>query len=410
MKSGKSVALIYDNLTIKGGAGNVTMWLANRLAARGVTTTVFTTSFNRSLWPEPLLTGFSVRVLPAFSSNFLTKRSSALKRLLCGAYLSRALVGYDVLIPHNNPAIQWVQIAKKLNAALGKVLWFCHEPTRHLFGTVTDPHLFNYEKYGNGNGSTEHIAAAVRRYQETMKRKARKRARNARWEIEAASTASTVVTNSYFCARNIERVFSRSAEVVYPGILSIGNGQSASRELEQRTYIGSVGRLSVRKNIHNVIEAFGILRNKGIADGLSLKIVGEGPERSVLEKKVIDAGLHDRVSFLGQLTDEQLSEFYANARMIVYTPIDEPFGLVPLESLYHETPVIVSDHGGPAEILTHEKTAYVVNPFDPKSIAEAMARCMQNEHEARQLAENGCALVKSSFTFDRFVDHMEHLF
>ena len=83
---------------------------------------------------------------------------------------------------------------------------------------------------------------------------------------------------------------------------------------------------------------------------------------------------------------------------------------MPLESLCRRTPVVVSDHGGPGEVLTNKKNAYVVNPLDPEEIAEAIARSLENKEEARRLAESGAALVESSLTFERFVDEFERFF
>lgn len=407
MARAKKIALIFHSLAIKGGAGNVTIWLANTLAARGFETTVFTTSLDPTLWPNALLSNFSIHIIPNFSPHFIVKRSNALKRRLYGGYLSRVLKEFDVIVPNNNPSIQWVHIAKKLDGNLGKVVWLCQEPTRHLFGTLTDRHFFDYEQYSDGNGFNEHIAEAVRLRRLRIDKRSKKRERNTRWEIEAAAAASTIIANSRFSAENIERVFSREAVVIYPGILLSEKPNVARKTRPQEDYICYVGRLSMMKNVDNVIEAFRILCENGVSKEIKLKIAGEGPRRQTLQQKAADYGLRDRVLFLGYLPDEELPGFFANALLTVYVPIDEPFGIVPLESLRQRTPVVVSDHGGPGEVLTNEENAYVVNPLDPEEIAGAIARCIENTEEARHLAEKGATLVESSLTLERFVDQLE---
>jgi len=406
----KKIALLFHSFAIKGGAGNVIMWLASALAARGFEATVFTAAFDPNLWPKELLSDFSIRIIPNFSPRILVKRSSVLKRRLYGRYFSKALRGFDVIVPNNNPSIQWVHTAKKLNGDLGKVLWFCHEPTRRLFGALTDRHFFDYERYSSGNSFNEHIAQAVRKSKLRGEKKSRRRERNARWEIEAAEAASTIITNSHFCAQNIEKVFSKKAVVIYPGILPSDNSKAVTSAWQSGKYICYVGHLSVMKNVDNLVEAFRILCQNGVSKDIALKIVGEGPRRPALEEKVERFGLQDRVIFLGHLPDEELPGFFENALLTVYVPIDEPFGLVPLESLCRRTPVVVSDHGGPGEVLTNKENAYLVNPLDPEEIAEAIARSLENKEEARRLAENGAALVESSLTFERFVDEFERFF
>lgn len=406
----KKVAVLFHSLAIKGGAGNVAVWLAHTLARRGFETTVFTASFDPALWPQDFLSGFSVHVLPNFSPQLLVRRSNSLKRRRYGGYLAKKLEGFDVIIPNNNPPIQWVHMARKLNRDLGKVLWLCQEPTRPLFGTLTDRHFFDFEQYSNGNGFNEHIAQAVRRRKLKIQRKTSKRARNARWEIEAAGAASTIIANSHFSAENIKRVFSKDAVVIYPGIPPKTDTRAPSNGGSEQDYICYVGRLSVLKNVDNVVEAFHILCRNGTPGSLHLRIAGDGPRLGALKQKVIDCGLQDRVSFVGYLPDSELPGFFADALLTVYVPIDEPFGLVPLESLRQRTPVIVSDHGGPGEVFTHRENAYVVNPFDPEQIAETIAHCLDNADECKRLAESGCAFVESSLTLERFVDRLEQLF
>jgi glycosyltransferase involved in cell wall biosynthesis len=410
MKPARRVALLFQTLALRGGAENVTIWLAHALASRGYEIAVFSPSYDPALWPEQLTAPVPIHVFPDFSFNLLAKRSNVHRRRLYGRYLSRALEGFDVIIPNNSPAIQWVDMAKRRNDRLGKIIWLCHEPTRQLFGAITDRHLFEYEKYGGGPGCNGHIAQALNLQKKRMARKVGKRARNARWEIESASAASRIVANSHFSARNIKEVFGRDAEVIYPGILLTRGQRQDSHKPRKQNYIGYVGRLSVKKNVCNVVEAFRLLCENGVDQGLSLKIVGDGPRRDALREKVWNDGLQDRVVFLGQLSDDELPEFYARSRLTVYVPIDEPYGLVPLESLYYHTPIIVSDHGGPGEIFTHRENACLVNPFNPVEIANAIAWCLENEEEAERLANRGHDLVASSLTFDAFVDKLEHLF
>ena len=138
-----------------------------------------------------------------------------------------------------------------------------------------------------------------------------------------------------------------------------------------------------------------------------MRIAGRGPDRPKLEKLTADLGVGGNVHFIGPLPDEKLPEFYRKARLAVYCPIDEPFGLVPLEAAAVKTPVVVSNHGGPAEIIEHGVTGLHANPFDPRSIADGIEELWAAEERCRWLAEAACRQVRDYYSLDAFVDRFE---
>jgi len=144
-----------------------------------------------------------------------------------------------------------------------------------------------------------------------------------------------------------------------------------------------------------------VLARRGRRD-IPLRIAGRGPDRDELERLAAELGVADLVTFLGGIPDSDLAAFYRDARMIAYCPIDEPFGLVPLESLACKTPVIVSNHGGPAEIIEHGVTGLHANPFDPGDIAAAIETLWDDDDRAESMAEAGNRRVREYFSLDAF--------
>jgi glycosyl transferase family 1 len=67
------------------------------------------------------------------------------------------------------------------------------------------------------------------------------------------------------------------------------------------------------------------------------------------------------VTILGRLTDEELREVYSNARVTVFPFTEEPFGLIPLESMACGTPVLTYDRQGPGESVLSGRTGWLVN-------------------------------------------------
>ena len=109
------------------------------------------------------------------------------------------------------------------------------------------------------------------------------------------------------------------------------------------------------------------------------------------------------------MTFHCLAVLYREALATVYVPVDEPFGLVALESMLHGTPVVISDHGGMAEVVTDGDMGFHVNPFDPEAVAGAVKTLLDNPNLARRMGESGHNRVVENFTLEKFVERFEVL-
>jgi len=148
-----------------------------------------------------------------------------------------------------------------------------------------------------------------------------------------------------------------------------------------------VGRLGAEKNLELLADAFRQLCVER-ADA-HLLIVGGGPFRERLEALL--GGLP--VTFTGYLTGEDLSRALASADAKLFPSTTDTWGNAPLEAQASGIPVVVSDRGGPQELMEHELTGFRVAGGDPKALLEAMRRLMDREtrermgREARAFAE-----------------------
>ena len=211
-----------------------------------------------------------------------------------------------------------------------------------------------------------------------------------------------VVANSRFTAGHVRAIFGVEASVCHNGL-----PLPDERPFRSGDYVAVLTTLSRLKNVHNVIRAVHeIVWRRGLRD-LQLRIAGRGTQREILERLVSELALTEHVTFLGPLDDADLPDFYHRARLVAYCPIDEPFGLVPLEALAVRTPSVVSDHGGPSELIEAGVTGLHANPLDPLSIADAVECLWHNPQQARHLAEAGHAVVRKHHSLDAFIDRFE---
>jgi glycosyltransferase involved in cell wall biosynthesis len=149
-------------------------------------------------------------------------------------------------------------------------------------------------------------------------------------------------------------------------------------------YVLSVARLERNKRVDLAVRAM-----VHLPAHLRLIVVGEGSHRALIEQAADDLNLHDRITFAGAVTDDQLVALYRDALCLVYVPYDEDYGLATLEGFLAGKPVVTArDSGGTLEFVRDGQNGFVVDP-DPVAIAAAVARVDANRSSAASLGAAG---------------------
>ena len=153
-------------------------------------------------------------------------------------------------------------------------------------------------------------------------------------------------------------------------------------------YLFTISRLDGPKRIALIIEAM-----KYVDADIKLKIAGTGPMEQELKRM---AAGDSRIEFLGFVSDEEVVEYYSNARCVLFIPYDEDYGLVTIEAMMSGKPVITCrDSGGPKEFVEDGVTGFLSEP-DPKDLARQIQRiCDMPEQQIRQMGERALKKVSS---------------
>ncbi len=137
-------------------------------------------------------------------------------------------------------------------------------------------------------------------------------------------------------------------------------------------YFLYVGRLAPEKNVSGLIDAFARYRQDGGA--WSLVVVGDGPERTQIEKQSAALGLAPWVQFAGMKNTLETTRYYAFAECFVLPSTREPWGLVVNEAMASGLPVIVSKRCGCAEdLVASGENGFT---FDPERRGELTDRLL----------------------------------
>jgi glycosyltransferase involved in cell wall biosynthesis len=144
----------------------------------------------------------------------------------------------------------------------------------------------------------------------------------------------------------------------------------AFRARPQPGYLAFIGRISPEKRPDVAIS---IARRAGIPLKIAAKV--DNVDRDYFEARIAPLLDHPLIDYIGEIGDEQKSEFLGNARALLF-PIDwpEPFGLVMIEAMACGTPVIAWNRGSVPEVVDHGVTGYIV---DSEEEAVAALRNME---------------------------------
>ena len=185
---------------------------------------------------------------------------------------------------------------------------------------------------------------------------------------------------------------------------------------KQRPMVLTVGRVaaSERYKGHDVmLEAWpSVLRQVPNAE---YWIVGDGDDRSRLELRARELGITDSLHFAGSVSPEELAVCYdrccvfampARTELDREVPRGEGFGIVFLEAMAHGKPVVGPRGGAPAEFICSGEHGLLVDPTDPREVADALVELLRNPARARRMGEAARESVAREFSFERFCERL----
>jgi glycosyltransferase involved in cell wall biosynthesis len=149
------------------------------------------------------------------------------------------------------------------------------------------------------------------------------------------------------------------------------------------------GNVKPHKNLERLIEAFYLVRKRGL-EYLKLVLIGDEISKyTALRRAVHHHQLHKYVRFLGYLPEETLAVMYRLAGVFVFPSLYEGFGLPPLEAMASGTPVVTSNVSSLPEVAGD--AAVLVDPYDPRAIADGIYQVLTDEQLRRDLRRKGLA-------------------
>ncbi len=170
-------------------------------------------------------------------------------------------------------------------------------------------------------------------------------------------------------------------------------GQLPNRQIvkfcENGFTIGTIGRFSPEKGYRYLIEAFGILCKKD--HRVRLVIIGEGPERRIIETRVREMRLEDRVILPGY--QPNAAQYIPLFKIFALSSLTEGLPLTILEAMQANVPIVSTRVGGLEEVLTNGETALLVGKENAFKLSAAIWNLLKDEELRSKLAAEAQSLA-----------------
>ena len=173
-------------------------------------------------------------------------------------------------------------------------------------------------------------------------------------------------------------------------------------------FVGAMNRGHVHKGVDILLRAFSMIKT----DNTYLVLAGGGnmiPEYKKLAKSL---GIGDKTIFTGFIDEKSLIDLYRGSYMLVLPTLTaaEGFGMVLIEANACGKPVIGSKIGGIKYVIKDGETGLLVPAGDPKALAKAIMKLLEDEELAKKMGSKGRKMVEKNYTWDKAAKMTERIY
>ena len=219
------------------------------------------------------------------------------------------------------------------------------------------------------------------------------------------SLTDNLITISYKTKKDLRRIKKSERSIVIPPGIDFSYIQKIKTSDEVSDII-FVGRLIKEKNVDILIKSISIIKEKN--PNISCLIIGEGPERSKLEKLVDDLKINDNINFKCFMKNhDYIIGYMKSSNVLVLPSVREGFGIVVIESNACGIPVVVMDHEmNAAKDLVHEGVNGYKATLSPEDISDKIIKSIENKDKMK----TSCIDSSKGYDWNKIVDDLEKVY
>lgn len=311
----KKTAIYYDSLLSIGGAERMVLSLAEKLNAD-----VITSGFN----PD-LLNTFNTKVNVINIGNFSIKYSIKL-----GTLIEQPLRFYFCSLGNRYDINLFVGYTSIFAAKKGlHNIWYCMSPNRALYD------LKEYKLQQTGKVSRLLLNLYANIFTPL----------DQHW---VKNKFSKIISQTKTVQKRVKKYYGLSSKVIYSPV----NTDKYSFSKFGDFYL-AVSRLTPEKRMDLIADAFITMHDK------KLVLVGDGPMKNKIKQTIKN---HKNIKLYSSISDKKLSELYSNCLASIYMPMEEDYGMVPIEGMASGKGCIAVNEGGCRETVINGRTGFLIAP------------------------------------------------
>ena len=206
-----------------------------------------------------------------------------------------------------------------------------------------------------------------------------------------------IIAISSITKDRIKKYLFRNSEVIFPVF-----NKNRFRNLGYKKYFFYPSRIAPEKRFEYTIEAFRKFQQRGGERVKDWKLIIGGGTETQYSKYIlkIKSMAVNNVEFLTDLSNRDLAKLYGEAYTILFAPIEEDFGMVPIEGFTARKPCIAVNEGGPKETIIDGVDGYLVNNIE--EMADRMIYLSERPKLVKEMGKAGNIKLKGTFSEERF--------
>jgi len=388
------IAIFHCSMVYSGGGERIVLGQIEGLRKRGYEVSCFTPIFDKKRCYPDVIDNYPIYTFLPQLPEFFPFRHGILLLLtsLFIPFLAFRFRKFDLFIGENQPGT-WLAFVVSKILRKPYIIYTCH-PNKIIY-----PRKLSRKQIWKNQPDFYWLSILFEPFKPVLKFLDR---------LSFSGSKLSVLTNGFFIGREFGRIY----HVRWKGcpcgasVIPWEEIKKNFQSIYKRPYILFIGRHEVWKRIDLVIKAM----VKIVKKMPNVDLIIPGPytnhtyELIALTKKL---GLEEKVKFIGEVNQEELSQLYQKAVVFVFSSKREDFGIAMVEAMSYGVPVVAWNSGGPTDIVLDGKTGFLATPFSLDDFAEKTIRILKDKRLRRKMSLGSWQRVRDHFSWKRHLDILE---